>query len=1030
MLHLTSAFHFLNATSQLSTYLQAVLKPVESPEAIYKRQAAQPWNNDYNGPIWTSPPSYPSPWGSGSGDWAAAYEKARAFVSQLTLLEKVNLTTGVGWESEKCVGNVGSIPRLGFPSLCMEDGPLGVRNADYVSAFPGGVNVAATWSRELARARGEAMGAENRDKGVDVQLGPVCGPLGRSPEGGRNWEGFSPDPYLTGALIAPTVQGIQSQGVIACTKHYIANEQEHFRQVGESQGYGWNITGTLSSNIDDKTMHELYLWPFSDAVRAGTGSVMCSYNQINNSYGCANSYTMNHLLKNELDFQGFIMSDWQAQHSGVGTALAGLDMTMPGDTLFNTGRSYWGTNLTIAVINGTVPEWRVDDMATRIMAAYYYVGRDTHYTPTNFYAWSRNTYDKIHQVDPQSPIGLVNEHINVQDRHRDIVRQVGQASNVLLKNTGGLPLTGKERQVGIFGYDAGSNPWGANGCSNRGCDNGTLAMGYGSGTAEFPYLVTPEQAITQHVLTQTDGEVFAILDNYADAQIKSLASTADVALVFANAQSGEGFITIDGNTGDRNNLSLWLGADRLIHNVTKYNKNVIVVMHTVGPVNVSAWYDNENVTGIIWAGLPGQESGNAIVDALYGLINPGGKLPFTIGRNREDYGTDILYEPNNGQFNAPQSLFSEGVFIDYRHFDQYNIEPIYEFGFGLSYTTFEYSNLVITPGNPAPYTPTSGQTEPAPVLGNASTDPSQYVFPNGTITYRPYLYIYPYLNSTDLRASSDDTDYGLPTDQYVPPGATDGSPQPLLPAGGAPGGNAGLYEVVATVSATITNTGSVEGDEVAQLYVSLGEGEPPKVLRGFDRLTIAPGASTTFTANLTRRDVSVWDTVSQNWVQVSNPTIYVGTSSRKLPLSGVLSSSGGGSGAQSSSSASGGSGGGSSSGWGYGQSSTASGSAPAPVSQLSDGQPQVPTGRPVTQVSDGQPQAPTGNPVSQISDGQPQAPAHTGGAPVSQISDGQPQVPTGTGPAVTQISDGQPQNPTGGPAVSQLSDGQPRATTA
>lgn len=115
---------------------------------------------------------------------------------------------------------------------------------------------------------------------------------------------------------------------------------------------------------------------------------MCSYNQINNSYGCANSYTLNHLLKNELGFQGFVMSDWQAQHSGVGTALAGLDMSMPGDTVFNTGLTYWGTNLTIAVLNGTIPEWRVDDMVTRIMAAYYYVGRDVNYVPTNFYAVS------------------------------------------------------------------------------------------------------------------------------------------------------------------------------------------------------------------------------------------------------------------------------------------------------------------------------------------------------------------------------------------------------------------------------------------------------------------------------------------------------------------------------------------------------------------------------------------------------------------------------------------------------------------
>lgn len=140
-----------------------------------------------------SPPKYPSPWGSGLGDWAEAYQKAEAFVSQLTLIEKVNLTTGVGWEGEKCVGNTGGLPRLGFKALCMQDSPLGVRFGDFASAFSAGVTVAATWDRKLFYQRGYDMGTEHKLKGVDVQLGPVVGPIGRAPEGGRNWEGFSPE---------------------------------------------------------------------------------------------------------------------------------------------------------------------------------------------------------------------------------------------------------------------------------------------------------------------------------------------------------------------------------------------------------------------------------------------------------------------------------------------------------------------------------------------------------------------------------------------------------------------------------------------------------------------------------------------------------------------------------------------------------------------------------------------------------------------------------------------------------------------
>lgn len=186
---------------------------------------------------------------------------------------------------ESCVGQVGSIPRLGFRSLCMQDGPLGIRFGteallhvclhltcntnltsiylfigDYVTAFPAGINVAATWSRELAYLRGKAMGEEFRGKGADVILGPAIGPIGRAPEGGRNWEGFGPDPVLAGRLVAETIKGMQKTGVIACAKHFIANEQERFRIAAEAQGYGFDIAESISSNVDDVTMHEIYLW--------------------------------------------------------------------------------------------------------------------------------------------------------------------------------------------------------------------------------------------------------------------------------------------------------------------------------------------------------------------------------------------------------------------------------------------------------------------------------------------------------------------------------------------------------------------------------------------------------------------------------------------------------------------------------------------------------------------------------------------------------------------------------------------------
>ncbi|KAI8962817.1 glycoside hydrolase family 3 protein [Daldinia sp. FL1419] len=840
-----------------------------------------------------SEPHYPSPWMNPTArGWEDAYAKAKEFVSQLTLAEKVNLTTGVGWQGEQCVGQVGSIPRLGFRSLCLQDSPLGIRFADYVSAFTSGQTVAASFDRELMYRRGKAMGEENKIKGVDVLLGPVAGPLGRAPAGGRGWEGFSPDPYLTGVAMAESIKGIQDAGVIACAKHFVGNEQEHFRQVGESQDRGYNISDTLSSNIDDKTMHELYLWPFVDAVQAGVGSIMCAYTQINNSYSCQNSKALNGLLKSELGFQGFIMSDWQAQHSGVASAVAGLDMTMPGDTVFNSGFSFWGTNLTLAVLNGTIPQYRIDDMAMRIMAAYFKVGRTLDQIPINFDSWTRDTFGPIHFAANEG-YQQINWHVDAQEDHGDLIREVAAKSTVLLKNDGALPLK-KPKFLAVIGEDAGPNPSGPNSCPDRGCDSGTLAMGWGSGTADFPYLVAPIDALQVQAL-EDRTRIEAILNNSASAAIEALVKQEGAtALVFVNADSGEGFINVDGNEGDRKNLTLWGNGDELIKNVSSLCNNTIVVIHSVGPTLVSGWYDSPNVTAILWAGLPGQESGRSIVDVLYGKVNPAARTPFTWAKKREDYGADILYEPNNGN-GAPQQDFTEGIFIDYRALDNAKTDPIFEFGFGLSYTTFEYSDIRVEKANVKEYEPTTGKGSEAPTFGNYSTDLEDYLFPEASFPYI-WQYIYPYVNTTSsLADASMDPEFGKTAEEFLPSGALESTAQHLNPAGpglkNQPGGNHQLFDILYTVTAKITNTGDVVGDEVPQLYVSLGgQNDAPVVLRGFDRIRIEPGCTAVFTADLTRRDVSNWDVESQNWIITNSPkTVFVGPSSRKLTLSASLS---------------------------------------------------------------------------------------------------------------------------------------------
>lgn len=274
----------------------------------------------------TSPPVYPSPPSHGHG-WENAFAQATHFVSNLTLDEKAQLVTGT---AGPCVGNIGGILRLGFDGICLQDGPLAIRQATYASVFPAGLTAAASWDRGLIYLRGRYLGSEFKAKGSHVALGPVVGPLGRSSYGGRGWEGFSPDPYLTGVAAEQTIWAMQQVGVQACLKHYIGNEQETHRMPGVSRN-GTTIEA-VSSNIDDRTMHELYLWPFANGVRAGTASIMCSYNRLNGSYGCQNSKTLNGLLKTELGFQGYVMSDWQATHAGADAINAGLDMNMPGES--------------------------------------------------------------------------------------------------------------------------------------------------------------------------------------------------------------------------------------------------------------------------------------------------------------------------------------------------------------------------------------------------------------------------------------------------------------------------------------------------------------------------------------------------------------------------------------------------------------------------------------------------------------------------------------------------------------------------
>ncbi|KAL9120170.1 MAG: hypothetical protein Q9187_003278, partial [Circinaria calcarea] len=631
-----------------------------------------------------SPPWYPSPRGGTLNSWRESYEKAEAMVKKMSLLEKVNVTTGVGWSQDLCVGNTGPASSVGFPSLCLQDGPLGIRFADHSTAFPAALTVGATWNKDLMYKRGRAHGLEAKLKGINVLLGPSMGPIGRMPAGGRNWEGFGSDPVLQAVGASETIKGIQDEGVMATAKHYIANEQEHFRQAFE-----WGLPNAMSSNIDDRTLHELYLWPFAESIKVGVAAVMCSYNMVNNSYACGNSKLLNGILKDELGFQGFVQSDWLAQRSGVASALAGLDMTMPGDGLrWLDGNSLFGPSLTMAILNGSLPTERIQDMATRIIAAWYRLGQDDKSRwpapppegegGPNFSSWTNDEVGLIHQGSDDKTTAVVNKFVDVQGEgenfHGRLAQKIAAEGTVLVKNEDNiLPLSRQgwssqekpegdvKYRVGVFGEDAGPGK-GPNVCPDRGCNQGTLASGWGSGAADFPYLVTPLKAL-ESAFDFSKVHLTSYLTNTPSIKTTpSIVEDQELCIVFINSDGGEGYIASDGIQGDRNDLHPQKGGDDLVKGVAagcgKGKGSTIVVVHAIGPVIVEEWVDILGVKAVLLANLPGKESGNALVDVLFGDVDASGRLPYTVGKSLDDYGEGgkILYYPNAV---IPQQDFKE-----------------------------------------------------------------------------------------------------------------------------------------------------------------------------------------------------------------------------------------------------------------------------------------------------------------------------------------------------------------------------------
>ena len=668
-----------------------------------------------------------------SSTWDDAYKKADEFIGKLNLTERVNLLFGTQnmkmetllFKEEEmphlCVGQIDPFKneKVDFKGMCLQDGPSGVRFANGTGiSWQGSLNNAMTFDKKLLYEVGKAQGEENKQKGINVALAP-CANMMRSPKGGRIWESFGDDPYFTGVCSSLIVKGLQDAGTIACLKHFVGNDQETYRKAS-------------SSNMDMQTLMDVYAEPFYRPIHeSDLGSIMMAYNAINNTYCFENEFLQKNILRELLGFKGFTMSDWWAiTNDDPASINSGLDMNMPGGMgygpfieehkydYYGREHSYW-TNLEQFIKEGKVKEERVTEAATRIIAAMYKMNQMNNFPEVNIY----------------SPT-------NTKERKK-LQRKIATESQVLLKNDGILPLKDddiKGKTIAVIGNDAVERdcyPSQLPQCLNdtNVVLNGHVPLGYGSGVTNFEYLVTPLQGIKEMAEKKGFNVVSSnkLLYSYemrgefnvtykAEEDVENgvkTAENADYVIVFAKATSGEEFVQLENSIGDRGDLDLWQNANELIDKVADVNKNVIVVINAPATVNLPFL---DKVKAVIFSGFPGAESGHAIADVIFGEVNPSGHLPFVWGKQDSDYATTIaaledltVVNQTSGEtykdvyrydtvdcIGKPDDLpnhekeqydYKEGLYIGQRWFNKNNIKALYPFGFGLSYTTFEFSDL-------------------------------------------------------------------------------------------------------------------------------------------------------------------------------------------------------------------------------------------------------------------------------------------------------------------------------------------------
>jgi beta-glucosidase len=577
-------------------------------------------------------------------------QRADLVMAEMTLDEKITLVHGAGGfnaagaHSNGGAGVVEGIPRLGLPDLQLADSAVGVRSAAergrYATLLPSTIGEAATWNLKMAWAYGDVIGRELRDQQYNVSLGGGVD-ITREPRNGRNFEYQGEDPVLAGKMVAQFIQGLQSNRVIGDVKHYAFNDQETGRNIGNAL-------------IGKRAARETDLLAFEIAVKEGQpGMVMCSYNKMNGDWACENSYLLTDVLKKAWGFQGFVLSDWGGTHSTTKAALAGLDNEEPGSMFF-------GAALKKAVDSNEVPMSRLNDMVHRILR-------------TEFAAGIVDDPPKGRVVDPF--------------RGADTAQEIAEQSMVLLKNAGNqLPLNAATvKSIAVIGSHA---------------DTGMLSGGGsaqvdapGSGPGQWGQPVWFPTSPLKAIRAKAPKAKVEYNDGADTAAAAGLAKSSEVAVVFVNQPTSEG--------SDLPTLTLPGDQDKLVSAVAAANPHTIVVLETGGAAAMP-WI--EKVSGAIEVWYPGIRGEVALANILFGDVNPTGKLPVSFAKSDADLphpeipGMSLIPPPQpggrgRGRMPPFDIDYSEGLKVGYKWFDAEKKDPLFAFGYGLSYTTYAYSGL-------------------------------------------------------------------------------------------------------------------------------------------------------------------------------------------------------------------------------------------------------------------------------------------------------------------------------------------------